>query len=449
MPPLAYFPDGFAWGVATSAFQIEGAQDIDGRGRSIWDTFVDTPGTIRSGHTAHRAGDHYHRYREDVDLMKRLGIDTYRFSISWPRVIPTGSGAVNQAGLDFYDHLVDTLLAAGITPMPTLFHWDLPQSLQDKGGWLDRDTAHAFADYTAVVADRLGDRVRDWITLNEPFEHMALGHALGIHAPGKRLMLDALPVAHHQLLGHGLAVAALRAARADRVLMVNSYTLADPADDSEAAAAATETYRALHHGLFTDPILLGRYPDLSALGLDVAALPVVHDDDLAIISAPIDGLGVNYYSPTRVAAATGPLPFDLVDIPDVLTTDFGWPIVPTGLRDVLLRIGAEYGDALPPLWVTENGCSFGTEPDANGRIADTERISYLDQHIRAVAEAIDAGADVRGYLIWSLLDNFEWAEGYHQRFGLVHVDFATGRRTPKDSFTWFADTIRAVGTPRP
>jgi beta-glucosidase len=440
---LPHLPDGFAWGVATSAFQIEGATATDGRGPSIWDTFSRVEGAIRDGHTADTACDHYHRYPEDIALMRRLGIDVYRFSLSWSRILPAGAGAVNPAGLDFYDRLVDGLADAGITPMVTLFHWDLPQALEDSGGWLVRDTAYRLADYAELVAERLGDRVRHWITLNEAFEHMALGHALGQHAPGRAMLLDALPAAHHQLLGHGLAAAALRASGAPHVMLTNSYSPAVPASDDDADRAAADAYDALHRRMFTDPVLLGRYPDLTAYGLEAAALPFVADGDLDAIAAPLDGLGVNYYNPTRLAApeADAPLPFAITEFAEVPTTDFGSPVIPSGLTRTLLDLAADYGDALPPLWVTENGCSYTVAPDADGAFVDRDRIDFLEAHVAAVAEAIDKGADVRGYLVWSLLDNFEWAEGYHQRFGLVHVDPETQDRTPKASFAWYRDTI--------
>lgn len=428
---------GFAWGVATSAFQIEGATAEDGRGPSVWDTYTATPGKIRDGHTAETACDHYHRFPEDIALMRDLGIDVYRFSVSWPRVRPGGTGPANEGGLDFYERLVDGLLDAGITPMATLYHWDLPQSLEDTGGWLDRDTPHRFAEYAAITAGRLGDRVEHWITLNEPFEHMALGYALGQHAPGHTLLLDALPAAHHQLLGHGLATSALRAAGAPFVMLTNSYTPAVPFTGNENDLAAAETYDLLHRRLFTDPVLLGRYPDLSAFGLE--ALPFVKDGDLEAIAQPLDGLGVNYYNPTRIAAAPpeSPLPFEIVEFDHVKTTDFDWPVIPSGMTQTLVELTEDYGTALPPLWVTENGCSYTVEPAPDGSIPDQDRIDYLAAHVKAVEAAIELGADVRGYLVWSLLDNFEWAEGYHQRFGLVHVDPETQDRTPKASFDWY------------
>ena len=446
MSDLAFppFPPDFTWGVATAAYQIEGAVAEDGRGQSIWDTFCRQPGAILDGQTGDVADDHYHRWPEDVALMADLGIGTYRFSIAWPRVQPSGSGAVNAAGLDFYDRLVDGLLARGITPMPTLYHWDLPQPLEDAGGWMARDTAYRFAEYAGLAAERLADRVPAWITLNEPFVVTAFGYAFGIHAPGKALMLDALATAHHQLLGHGLATSALRAAGARQVAITNNYSPAWPASDNAADLAATAAYDALHNRMFTDPVLLGRYPDLTAFGIGDGGPECVRDGDLEIISAPIDALGVNYYTPTRLSALPdSALPFQIEPIPGYPVTAFGWPVIPAGLTEVLTTLAERYAGQLPPIYITENGCSVDDKPDAAGVIDDQPRIGYLDAHIRAVADAIRAGVDVRGYLVWSLLDNFEWAQGYHQRFGLVHVDFATQRRTPKASFAWYRDMIAA------
>ncbi|MFI8461375.1 GH1 family beta-glucosidase [Kitasatospora sp. NPDC085464] len=439
MPDRYDLPPGFRWGAATAAYQIEGAVAEDGRGPSVWDTFVARPGAVRDGHTGAVACDHYHRYPEDIELMRGLGLDGYRFSIAWPRIQPTGAGAVNAAGLTFYDRLVDALLDAGITPLPTLFHWDLPQALEDHGGWLNRDTAHRFAEYATVMADRLGDRLPTWITLNEPFVHTVFGYALGTHAPGRALMFEALPAAHHQLLGHGLAAAALHE-RGHAVMLSNNLTPVQPASASEPDLAAAAAYDTLHNRLFTDPVLLGRYPDLSALGVPDDIYGSVRPGDLELIHTPgLDGLGVNYYNPTRIAAPTDPaLPFDLVDIPDVPHTAFGWPVVPDGLRHLLVHLRDTYGAALPPLTITENGCSVDETATP-----DHPRIDYLATHLDALAQAAAEGVDVRGYYTWSLLDNFEWAEGYHQRFGLVHVDFATQRRTPKASYAWYRDLISA------
>jgi beta-glucosidase len=410
MPQMPQFPPGFAWGVATAAYQIEGAVAEDGRTDSVWDTFCRQPGVIRDGQTGDVAADHYHRWPEDVALMADLGVGAYRFSIGWPRVQPGGTGGPNQAGLDFYDRLTDALLAAGIAPIPTLFHWDLPQPLEDAGGWLSRDTAGRFADYAALAAERLADRIDTWITLNEPFVVMAFGYALGVHAPGKALMLGALPTAHHQLLGHGLATAALRAGGARRVMLANNYSPVWPASDSAEDLAAAASWDALQNRLFTDPVILGSYPDLSAFGLSADGLDFVRDGDLASISAPVDGLGVNYYMPTRVSALAGaPLPFQMEPIDGYPVTAFGWPVIPAGLTELLVQLRDRYGDRLPPAYITENGCSVADEPAADGSIDDQFRIDYLEGHIRAVADAIAAGVDVRGYLTWTMMDNFEWS----------------------------------------
>ncbi|WP_405520756.1 GH1 family beta-glucosidase [Streptomyces canus] len=428
------FPVGFLWGVSTSAHQIEGAADE--RERSVWDTFTAEPGRVKDGSTAAVACDHYHRYREDVALLAGLGVDAYRFSISWPRVRSEG-------GLDFYDRLVDELVAAGVRPVPTLFHWDLPVALHEKGGWLERDTASRFAEYVSLVADRLGDRVKKWITLNEPAEHTLFGHALGAHAPGKQLMFDALPAAHHQLLGHGLAVQALRASGAADIGIANSHGPTWPASQEQPDLEAADFYDLLLNRLFAEPVLLGEYP--SGLGDlmpgDVAA-------DLKIISEPLDFYGVNYYAPTRVGAPQGEdiefggltipaeLPFSVQEIENVPVTDFGWPVVPEGLTELLTTFHERYGDRLPPVVITENGCSYEG-------VDDQDRIAYLDGHIRALHQAVEAGVDVRGYFVWSLMDNFEWAEGYARRFGLVHVDFETLARTPKASYAWYQELLRA------
>ncbi|MCS0601458.1 GH1 family beta-glucosidase [Streptomyces sp. LP11] len=430
--PLPRFPDGFLWGVSTSAHQIEGAAGE--REPSVWDVFTAEPGRVRDGSTGAVACDHYHRYREDVALLAGLGVHAYRFSVSWPRVNSPG-------GLDFYDRLVDELCAAGVRPVPTLFHWDLPASLD----WLERDTAARFADHVSVVAGRLGDRVPKWITLNEPAEHTLLGHALGTHAPGRRLLFDALPAAHHQLLAHGLAVRALRAAGAADVGIANSHGPVWPASASPADVEAAGFYDLLLNRLFAEPLLLGEYPD----GLD-ALMPGDVAADLKVIAEPLDWYGVNYYAPTRVGApgATASeyggvslppgLPFSVHEIEGVPKTDFGWPVVPEALTELLRTFHERYGDRLPPVVITENGCSYEG-------LDDQDRITYLDAHLRALHDALTAGVDVRGYFVWSLLDNFEWAEGYARRFGLVHVDYPTQRRTPKASYHWFRGVLGAQG----
>ncbi|MCZ9351268.1 GH1 family beta-glucosidase [Streptomyces mutabilis] len=429
------FPDGFLWGVSTSAHQIEGAAEL--RGPSVWDVFTATPGRVKDGSTAAVACDHYHRYREDVALLAGLGVDAYRFSVSWPRVDSPG-------GLGFYDRLVDEVCAAGVRPVPTLFHWDLPAGLD----WRQRDTASRFAEYVSRVADRLGDRVGKWITLNEPAEHTLLGHALGVHAPGGRLLFDALPVAHHQLLAHGLAVRALRASGAADIGIANSHGPTWPASEAAADREAAEFYDVLLNRMFADPVLTGRYPE----GIGELMPGDVHAD-LEVIAEPLDWYGVNYYAPTRVGAPRGTeiefggvtlpaeLPFSVVAVEGRPLTDFGWPVVPEGLTELLTGFRDRYGDRLPPVVITENGCSYEG-------LDDRDRITYLDGHVRALHRALAAGVDVRGYFVWSLLDNFEWAEGYARRFGLVHVDFATLERTPKASYGWYRDLIRAQrGTP--
>ncbi|MED7826382.1 GH1 family beta-glucosidase [Streptomyces chiangmaiensis] len=428
--PIPQFPAGFLWGVSTSAHQIEGAADE--REPSVWDVFTAEPGRVKDGSTAAVACDSYHRYPEDVALLAGLGVDAYRFSVSWPRV--------NSAdGLDHYDHLVDALCAAGVRPVVTLFHWDLPVTLD----WLERDTASRFAEYVSAVAERLGDRVTKWITLNEPAEHTLLGHALGVHAPGRRLMFDALPVAHHQLLAHGLAVRALRAAGAGDIGIANSHGPTWPASEKPEDMEAAEFYDVLLNRLFSDPLLLGRYPE--GIG---ELMPGDAEADLKVIAEPIDWYGINYYAPTKVGAPLGAeiefgglslpagLPFSVREIEGRPVTDFGWPVVPEALTELLTGFRERYGDRLPPLVITENGCSYEG-------VDDQERIAYLDGHIRALHRAIEAGVDVRGYFVWSLLDNFEWAEGCARRFGLVHTDYETLDRTPKASYAWLRDLLRA------
>jgi beta-glucosidase len=439
--PHPVLPPGFRFGASTASYQIEGAVAEDGRGPSIWDTFSHEPGRIADGSTGDVACDHYHRLEEDLDLMQRLGIGGYRFSLAWPRIQPTGSGHPNPAGLDFYERLVDGLLERDVQPMATLYHWDLPQALEDEGGWLNRDTVERFAEYAALVGERLSDRVEHWIPVNEPNVVTVYGYATGVHAPGKNLMFDALPVAHHLLLAHGRAAIALRAAGASSVGCANNHAPIWPASDDEADVGASKLFDALWNGMFSEPMLFGRYPaDLAPLVEDV-----VQAGDLATIRQPLDFYGVNYYEPLRIAAADedAPMPFERMKVLGYPTTDFDWPVVPDALREWLITLRARYRAALPPIMITEGGCSYATGPDASGVVDDQARIDYLDAHLRAVAVAVRAGVDVRGYYTWSLLDNFEWAEGYTQRFGLVHVDYDTLVRTPKRSFDWYAETIRA------
>lgn len=443
---MTRLPRDFTFGVSTASYQIEGAVDADGRGRSIWDDFCDRPGAIRDSSSGQVACDSYHRYDEDLTLMSELGVDAYRFSVAWPRVIPEGSGVVNQAGLDHYDRLVDALCAKGIKPCVTLYHWDLPSPLEAEGGWLSRETAQAFGDYTRVVVERLGDRVSMWIPVNEPNVHATLGYATGDHAPGREMGLYALPAMHHLLLAHGLATMQLRASGATMIGTATNHQPIWAATDSEADQGAAQLCDALYNRMFAEPMLLGRYPEGFA-----EMLPGPVAQDLEIIQTPLDFYGLNYYNPMLVGVPSGngvhmvaDVPFETRPLSGYPVTDFDWPVVPAGLTEMIMQLTQRYAGHLPPLYVTENGCAYNIRPDATGRVADADRIAYYESHLAAVADARDAGADVRGYFAWSLLDNFEWAEGYTQRFGLVDVDFETLARTPKDSFAWFADYIKAT-----
>jgi len=427
------------WSAATAAFQVEGARSLAGRGRSIWDDFVETPGRVRDNSTAEPGPDSFHRFEDDVELAARLGLDRYRFSISWVRVHPNGDSDVNASGLAYYDRLVDELLASGVTPFPTLYHWDLPSALEERGGWLVRETAERFAEYAQTVAEALGDRVRNWYTINEPVSTSLQGYAIGELAPGRQLLFEALPTVHHQLLAHGLATRILRDAGAEQVGIANNHTAVLAASESEADQSAAYVYDLIHNRMYADPLLLGRYPDLSMLGVD---LPI-QDGDLEIISSRNDFYGINFYNPTMVAATEGPIPFDIVPVADAPHTGFGdlWPIIPEALTSFLIDARERYGDRLPPIIIGENGASFAEPEHVTDAIEDHERIEYLRGHIAAVAAAMEAGVDIEEYTVWSLLDNFEWAEGFTQRFGLVHVDMTTSERTPKRSFHWYRAVI--------
>ena len=476
--PDPVLPPGFRWGTATAAAQVEGAATADGRGPSIWDVFAAEPGRVRGGDTPAVACDHYHRFREDAAMLGELGVDEYRFSLSWSRVLPDGrAGAdgagVNQAGLDFYSRLVDALLEAGVRPVPTLYHWDLPQALQERGGWLERTTSDALGDYAALVAGTLGDRVTRWLTLNEMNVHTLYGHALTDHAPALGLGLDCLPVAHNLLRAHGLAVDAIRAAipgdpgggggsgtqgaQGLEVGVVQQHFPVLPASDSEEDVGAADLFRLLTNWLFSDPILRGAYPEDWVAEMVAASAGLSADQlerDLAVISRPLDLYGVNYYEPTVIEAPRpdkdysgvlevdipADMPFSPVRIEGVERTDFDWPIVPTGLRDILVTLHERY-PGLPPVTVTENGCSYHDEPGDDGEVHDDRRIAFHRGHLGAVSDAIEAGVDVRGYYVWSALDNYEWAAGYAERFGLVHVDWDTLERTRKDSWYWYRDLI--------
>ncbi len=434
------FPPDFVWGVATAAYQVEGAVTADGRGESIWDRFTATPGKILNGDHGRVACDSYHRYPVDVALMRELGVDAYRFSIAWPRILPEGRGRVNTAGLDFYDRLVDELLANGIRPFATLYHWDLPQALEDRGGWPARETVDAFAEYAEVVAGRLGDRVDDWITLNEPWVIAWLGYGTGQDAPGRASESDAVAAGHHVLLAHGRTVEVLRReAPGAKVGITIDLIPMEPLSDSEADAAAVRQEDAVRNRWFLDPVLRGEYP-AEAMERYGSLLPqALQPGDLETISRPIDFLGVNYYRRNVVQADPATGAPTIVD-PQGEYTSMGWEVYPGALHSLLVRLHDEYD--VPPVYVTENGAAFA-DVRRNGHVDDPERASYLERHLEAVAEAVTDGVPVAGYFVWSLLDNFEWSRGYSQRFGLVYVDFETLERVPKASFGWYRDFIAA------
>lgn len=455
------FPEQFTWGVAAAAYQIEGAANEDGKGPSVWDMFCRQPGKVLDGHTGDVACDHYHRYREDVGIMKDLGVAAYRFSISWPRVIPDGKGAVNARGLDFYDRLVDELLAAGIKPWATLFHWDYPHALFCRGGWLNRDSADWFADYTRVVVDRLSDRVGHWMTLNEPQCFIGFGHALGTNAPGLKLGLaECLRAGHHVLLAHGKAVQVLRTHAVRPALVgwapVGVVSLPLPgAGESDIQAARRSMFSvaggdACNMGMpanlwsntwWGDPVVFGRYPEdgIEAAG---AAMPEIHPGDMETIAQPIDFYGANIYSGTHYGAGVGGEPVRVPHAANTPLSAFKWPVVPESLRWGPYFLHQRYQ---LPVVVTENGISLADWVSLDGKVHDPQRIDFLQRYLDSLRCAIADGADVRGYFQWSIMDNFEWAEGYKQRFGLVHVDYESQQRTPKDSAFWYRDFIARNG----
>ncbi|MBT2514425.1 GH1 family beta-glucosidase [Arthrobacter sp. ISL-30] len=454
---------GFTLGVAAAAFQIEGALAADGRGPSSWDAFAEKPGAIVDGDSPAVACDHYNRTDEDIALMRELGVDSYRFSLSWPRIQPDGKGTINSQGLDFYDQLIDKLLAAGISPMVTLFHWDTPLPLEHDGGWLRRPTAERFAGYAAAVGDRFGDRVTHWVTLNEPVSVALQGYALGVHAPGHRLLFDALPAAHHQLLGHGLAVQALRAAGVTGAVGVsNLHSPVRPASNRFMDGLMGQAFDLILNRVYADPILLGRYPKPPVQVKPwFRALGNVPDSDLQTIHQPLDFYGLNYYYPIKVASGSGEgdapsgqasimarLPFHLAAFPEYESTGFGWPVAPEHLGILLRELKDRYGDALPPIHITESGASFPEPGHVSGPLHDSNRIDYLASHLEQALRATAPGGlahdvELLGYYVWTLMDNFEWAAGYSQRFGLVHVDFDTLERTPKKSFYWYQALAKA------
>jgi beta-glucosidase len=463
------FPEGFVWGVATAAYQVEGAVDEDGRGPSMWDTFSHTPDKIVNGDTGDVAADHYHRTAGDVAIMADLGLSAYRFSIAWPRVVPTGSGGVNQKGIDFYSRLVDQLLEHGIEPFATLYHWDLPQPLNEAGGWTNRATAERFAEYAAVVGQALGDRVSAFITLNEPWCSAFLGYASGVHAPGITDNAAALAAAHHLNLAHGLATTALRSAAAHTpVSLTLNLAMVRGASDSDADRDAVRHVDALSNRIFLEPVLRGHYPaDLLEDMRHITDWSFIADGDLATIGVPVDFLGVNYYSPTLVTAATpeireqvtarwvndpqgapGPSPYPGTDLAYSLPqegpyTAMHWRIEPSSFTELLRRVHHDHPGV--PIYITENGAAFDDVVAADDAVHDPQRITFLQDHLTAVHDAISQGVDVRGYFVWTLMDNFEWAWGYSKRFGVVHIDYATQRRRLKDSAHWYRGVIAANG----
>jgi beta-glucosidase len=433
------FPQNFVWGASTSAYQIEGAAAADGRGPSIWDVFSHEPGRTKNGDTGDVACDHYHRWLDDVELLVRGNFSGYRFSTSWPRILPAGSGAIEPRGLDFYDRLTDALIGRGITPYLCLYHWDLPQALQQRGGWTNRDTAEKFADYARVVARRLGDRVEHWVMFNEANVHALFGHGTGGHAPGLTGLANMKAAIHHQNLAQGLALTALRAERASlRLGTVMAITTVRPSADRELDRQAATRFDAYWNGAMLDPLFRGVYPD--AIAAEMA--PLVNADDLARIKQPVDFFGVNYYGPMYVTDAPGSLFGSWFGAVPAGTrfTAIGWPIDAGGLTESLVRLRDHYGN--PDTYITENGACYNDKIAADGTVHDDDRVQYLREHIAAAREAIAAGANLRGYFVWSLLDNFEWAEGFTRRFGIVHVDFTTLKRTPKSSFNYLAGVAR-------
>jgi beta-glucosidase len=437
------FPTDFVFGAATAAYQIEGAAQEDGRGESIWDRFSHTAGKVANGDTGDEACDHYHRWREDLDLMQSLGLGGYRFSIAWPRIQPDGRGPANRRGLEFYRRLAEGLCEREIRPLATLYHWDLPQALEDAGGWPSRDTAERFGEYAAIVFDALGDLVEDWVTHNEPWVVAFLGYAHGLKAPGVADWRQAIAASHHLLLSHGAAVRAYRAGGHEgRIGITLNLTSTEPASESTEDRAAAERLRSHHDRWFLGPLFRGAYPEdmVDWYEQRVGPLTAIRDDDLESIAQPIDFLGVNFYRPNLVAGDPSRPPLELREVPrDVPHTSMGWPIVPESLTELLLRLHRDCPGI--PLVITENGAAFADVLDGGEVVEDPERRAYLEEHIAAVQQAVERGADVRGYYAWSLLDNFEWEHGYSQRFGLVYVDYPSQRRVLKRSALWYRDLI--------
>ncbi|MBP6016832.1 MAG: beta-glucosidase [Candidatus Promineofilum sp.] len=455
MSTFLSFPEDFIWGVATSSYQIEGAWNEDGKGESIWDRYSHTPGKIIDGSTGDIACDHYHRWPEDIALMKSLDLKAYRFSMSWPRILPEGRGRVNQAGLDFYSRLVDGLLAADITPFVTLYHWDMPQALQDQGGWPTRETAEAFVEYAEAASRHLGDRVKNWITHNEPWCASILSYALGEHAPGLRDMEAAIRASHHLLLSHGWAVPVIRANSPDSEVGITlNFEATEPASNSAADARQTRIEDGMYNRWFVSPLFGRHYPaDIVAHYAPIFpdGMDFIQPGDFEAIAAPMDFLGVNYYTRKIVRDETAENNAPQTRFPDLPKCDMHsgvwdpiyWEIYPQGLYDLLNRLYFEYKP--PKLYITENGTSFLTGPDEDGRIRDINRLNYLRDHFAAAHRAMQNGVPLAGYFVWSLMDNFEWAKGYQQRFGIVWVDYETQQRTPKDSALWYSEVIADNG----
>lgn len=438
------FPKGFLWGTASASYQVEGAWSEDGRGESIWDRFAHTPGRIRDGASGDVACDFYHRCRQDVALMAELGLNAARFSIAWPRIFPDGRCAINLKGLDFYSRLIDELLGHGIQPFPTLYHWDLPQALEEAGGWPNRDTAEHFRDYAAAVAGRLGDRVTHWTIFNEPWVFCILGYLLGIHAPGRTEPAQAIRATHVVNLAQGMAASALRQGRHKPAAIGTAFSMSPvhPRSDSPEDRAAAERWHNFYNLWFLEPAINGRYPH-AHLSADQNHLLGVEPGDMEIVKAPLDFIGINLYTRAVVAHDPGEPNLGVARVPPATgeRTDFGWEVYPGALSEMVLRISRDYGR--PPIYVTENGCSYGDGPGADGQVRDRRRVDFMRRYIGALGEAIRQGADVRGYFAWTLTDNFEWAEGFTQRFGIVHCDFNTQARTVKQSGQWYAALARS------
>mgnify|MGYP001561083907 FL=1 len=445
MPPITRFPAGFLWGAATSAYQVEGSPVADGAGESIWHRFAHTPGRTFEGHTGDVACDHYRRYAEDVELMSWLGLGAYRFSLAWGRILPEGRGRLNRAGLDFYSRLVDLLLARGIQPCVTLYHWDLPAALDDLGGWLNPDVVHWFADYARMAFEALGDRVPMWATLNEPWVVVNAGYLHGVHAPGHKSLTEPPRVAHHLLCAHGTAVQIYRSGWKQKIGLVVNIEPKDPATDSVEDRAATERADACMNRQFLDPVFLGRYPE-ALREVFGRAWPEFPAEDMRLIRQPLDFLGVNFYTRgvTRHDDTAPPVRARTVHVAGSTYTETGWEVHAESLTTTLCRVKERYGDI--PLYVTENGAAFAEPPRAEGaRVEDPLRVVYYRDHLRAARAALERGVELRGYFAWSLLDNFEWSHGYSKRFGLFHVDFETQRRTPKASAHFYREVIRSNG----